>query len=59
MNAFQLAITDSDLCLDPPDNSEDLATCYNNTLKKILDDHAPLVTRTTIIELASHGSPKK
>ena len=22
--------------------------CYNNTLKKILDDHAPVVTRTTI-----------
>ena len=48
MNAFQLAIADSDLFLDPPDNPEDLAMCYNNTLKKILDDHAPLVTRTTI-----------
>ena len=48
MNAFQLAIADSDLCLDPPDNPEDLAMCYNNTLKKILDDHAPLVIRTTI-----------
>ena len=50
MNAFRLAIADSDLCLDPPDNPEDLAMCYNNTLKKIVDDHAPLViiTRTTI-----------
>ncbi|XP_068719650.1 uncharacterized protein [Montipora capricornis] len=48
MNAFQLAIADSDLYLDPPDNPEDLAMCYNNTLKKILDDHAPLVTRTAI-----------
>lgn len=48
MNAFQLAIADSDLCLDPADNPEDLAICYNNTLKRILGDHAPLVTRTTI-----------
>lgn len=50
MNAFQLAIADSNLCLDPPDNPEDLAMGYNNTSKKILDDHAPLVTltRTTI-----------
>ena len=48
MNAFQLDITVSDLCLDPPDNPEDLAMCYNNTLKKILDDHALVVTCTTI-----------
>ena len=47
LNAFQLDIAVSDLCLDPPDNPEDLAMCYN-TLKKILDDHAPVVTRTTI-----------
>ena len=48
INAFQLAIAVSDLCLDPPDNPEDLAMCYNNTLKKILDDHALVVTCTTI-----------
>ena len=48
MNASQLAIADSDLCLDPADNPEDLAMCYNSTLKRILGDHAPLVTRTTI-----------
>ena len=34
MNAFQLDIAVSDLCLDPPDNLEDLVMCYNNTLKK-------------------------
>ena len=54
INAFQLAIAVSDLCLDPPDNPEDLAMCCNNTLKKILDDHAPVVTHTTISTCRLH-----
>ena len=46
-NQFLLSIVSYSFYLSP-DDPEDLAMCYNNTLKKILDDHAPVVTRTTI-----------
>ena len=34
------------MCKNPPEALEDLAKCYNSTLKVVLDKHAPLVTRS-------------
>ena len=41
---FQSDLADTDLCRNPPEALEDLAKCYNSTLKDILDKHAPLIT---------------
>ena len=46
MNSFQSDLADTDLCRNPPEALEDLAKCYNSTLKDILDKHAPLITRS-------------
>ena len=44
MNSFQSDLAATDLCRNPPEALEDLAKCYNGTLKVVLDKHAPLIT---------------
>ena len=46
MNSFQSDLAATDLCRNPPEALEDLAKCYNGTLKVVLDKHAPLITRS-------------
>ena len=46
LNSFQSDLAATDLCRNPPEALEDLAKCYNSTLKVILDKHAPLITRS-------------
>ena len=46
MNSFQSDLAATDLCRNPPETLEDLDTCYNSTLKVVLDKHAPLITRS-------------
>ena len=44
MNFFQSDLAATDLCRNPPEALEDLAKCYNSTLKGVLDKHVPLIT---------------
>ena len=46
LNSLQSDLTATDLCRNPPEVLEDLAKCYNSTLKVVLDKHAPLITRS-------------
>ena len=46
LNSFQSDLAATDLCKNPPEALEDLAKCYNSTLKVVLDKHAPLITRS-------------
>lgn len=47
----------SKLCQDSPEELEELVACYNDTLKRILDKHAPLKTRTiVVVDLVYHDS---
>ena len=46
LNSFQSDLAATDLCRNPPEALEDLAKCYNGTLKVVLDKHAPLITRS-------------
>ena len=39
-------LASSDLCLNPPENHEDLLNCYNTTLHKLYDHHAPTKEKT-------------
>lgn len=48
LRVFQSDVAGSDLCMNPPDDLNDQAACYNDTLRGILDKHAPLVTRTIL-----------
>ncbi|XP_078380240.1 uncharacterized protein LOC144663192 [Oculina patagonica] len=38
-------IRNSSLCRDPPDTLDELVECYNNTLRSLLDKHAPVRAR--------------
>ena len=44
LNSFQSNLPATDLHKNPPEAQEDLAKCYNGTLKVVLDKHAPLIT---------------
>ena len=44
LNSFQSNLAATDLHKNPPEAQEDLAKCYNGTLKVVLDKHAPLIT---------------
>ena len=46
LNSLQSDLAATDLCRNPPEVLEDLAKCYNSTLKVVLDKHAPLITRS-------------
>ena len=46
LNSLQSDLTATDLCRNPPEVLEDLARCYNSTLKVVLDKQAPLITRS-------------
>ena len=45
LHSFQSDLAATDLCRNPSEALEDLAKCYNSTLKVVLDEHAPLITR--------------
>ena len=38
-------IRNSSLCRDPPNTLDELVECYNNTLRSVLDKHAPVRAR--------------
>ena len=45
-NSFQLEdIRNSSLGRDPPNTLDELVECYNNTLRSVLDKHAPVLAR--------------
>ena len=46
LNSFQSDLPATDLCRNPPEALENLAKCYNSTLKVVLDKLAPLITRS-------------
>lgn len=47
--AFMDDLSASELCLDPPPKPAKLVDCYNSTLARILDRHAPLKTKTVTV----------
>ena len=46
LNSFRSDLPATDLCRNPPEALENLAKCYNSTLKVALDKLAPLITRS-------------
>lgn len=46
IDRFTNDIGTSLLCQSPPDNLDSLVKCYNSTLSSVLDQHAPLRSRT-------------
>ena len=37
------------LLLKPPDDLEELAKCYDDTLKRLIDKHTPLITKVRTV----------
>lgn len=46
IDKFIADIEKSDLILHPPPDLGNLVECYNTTLRNLLDQHAPLITKT-------------
>lgn len=46
---LKLDLANTALCLNPPDDLEELVKCYNDTLKCLLDKHAPLITKVRTV----------
>ena len=42
---FSEAIRSSQLCHEPPDDLHNPVSCYNETLRSVLDMYAPVLTR--------------
>ena len=59
LNSLQSDLTATDLCRNPPEVLEDLAKCYNSTLKVVLDKHAPLITSLSKRDLVFLGSLRR
>ena len=45
MDSFMKDLASSQLCTNPPDDLDDLVSLYNDTLQKLLDEHAPVQTK--------------
>ena len=48
LDSLNADLANSDLCNYPPENLEELVSCYNKTLQAAMDKHAPLQTRTIV-----------
>src|SRR6218665_1329788 len=55
--AFIKNILDSQLILNPPSSLEDHLFCYNSTLSNLLNIHAPLITKQSLLTPITSGSP--
>jgi hypothetical protein len=49
IESFRSDISSSQLCTSPPDNLDELVDMYNDTLSKILDQHAPVQSKQVTI----------
>ncbi|XP_041466267.1 uncharacterized protein LOC121416820 [Lytechinus variegatus] len=46
LDALNNDLASSELCLNPPDSLDDLASSYDSTLRSILDKHAPMCLKS-------------
>ena len=48
MESLNKELSTTGLCQAPPNDLEELVNCYNETLRSVLDKHAPLTTKTIV-----------
>ena len=48
LDSLNTSLANSDLCKHPPENLEDLVSCYSKTLQTAMDKQAPLQTWTVV-----------
>ena len=56
VEAFEADLQQSELFLTPPLDPETAFSCYHQTLRQILDKHAPLVTKRVSVRLTGTRS---